>query len=537
MAPPAESLPARPGPDTGPGAPAPRPDRGVLSLALLALALVCLPLGLFPQAAGPVVLDLYDWTASNLGLLYQWFAIATILLLLWLAFGRYGRVRLGAEPPEFPTFHLVAMLFCSGVGAGLLFWSTIEWVSYYESPPLGVAPRSTEAIEWAAAYGLFHWGVGAWSLYALPTIAIAYPYYVKKVPFLRASTSCHSLLGPRGESGPLARCIDLLFVIALLGGAGTSLGFSAPMLAAAIAKAFGLEATVGLELAGVAFCAGLFGVSSYLGLERGMQRLSDLNVWLAFALVAYVLLVGPTTFLLRMGTDSIGFMFDRLIRMMTWTDPVERTGFVESWTIFYWAWWVAYGPFVGLFVTRISRGRTIREVILSMLCYGSLGGWAFFIALGDYALHLELHGILSVTGIVAGQGRAEAIAEVIGSLPLAGLSLAAFALLGIVFAATTYDSAAYALAASATARLRAGQHPARGHRLFWASVLGVLPALLIWVGSHQPGDPLRVVLSAALVSSFPLIFVGVAMAVALVRSLREERLVRQDADPWRGTGT
>jgi BCCT family betaine/carnitine transporter len=511
------------GPERERGVPAPSLDRPVFGLAVVAVVGVCLPLGLLPEQAGPFVTAVYDWTTSNLGLFYQWFAIGVIVFLVWLAFGRHGDVRLGDadDAPEFSTFSWVGMLFCAGVGAGLLYWAGIEWVAYYEKPPLGVAPRSTEAVEWAAAYGLFHWGPTAWALYALPTIAIAYPYYVKRVPFLRASTSCHALLGARGENGPLARAIDLLFMIALLGGAGTSLGFSTPMITSVLGELFGLEASVGLQLGVVALCVSLFGASAYLGLARGIKRLSDFNVLLALAFIAFVICVGPTLFILRLGTDSIGLMFDQMLRMITWTDPVERTGFVESWTIFYWAWWIAYGPFVGLFVTRISRGRTIRQVILSMVVFGSLGAWAFYLAVGNYAIYLELEGILSVTGIVAEAGRSQAIAEVIGSLPLRGLALSMFAVISIVFAATTYDSASYSLAAAATSNLSPGDNPGRGHRLFWAGALGVLPGVLIYVGSRQAGDPLQVVLSAALITSLPLLFVGVAMAYSLVRSLRE----------------
>jgi BCCT family betaine/carnitine transporter len=279
--------------------------------------------------------------------------------------------------------------------------------------------------------------------------------------------------------------------------------------------------SLGLQLAVVILCVGLFGLSVYLGLEKGIKRLSDLNVVLALLLIAYVVAVGPTLFILRMGTDSIGFLLHHTVRMLTWTDPIDRSGFVESWTLFYWAWWIAYGPFVGLFVTRISRGRTIRQVILNMVVFGSLGGWAFFIAVGDYALHLELEGLLSVTGIIAAEGRAAAIAQVIGSLPLRGLALAVFGVVSLIFAATTYDSASYSLAAAATSDLGPGADPGRGHRVFWALALGVLPAVLIYARSRMGGDPLQVVLSAALVASLPLLGVGVAMGVSLVRSLRD----------------
>ena len=174
-----------------------RIDRVLFFTAAAAAIAVCIPLGLFPDQAGPFVSDLYDWIATNLGVFYQLFAISTIVFLIWLTFQPFGKVRLGGdgEGPEFSTFSWVGMLFCAGTGATLLVWSGVEWAFYIDSPPFGAVPRSAEAIEWAASYGPFHWGIPAWCFYALPTIAIAYPYYVKKVPRLRASTSLHAILG------------------------------------------------------------------------------------------------------------------------------------------------------------------------------------------------------------------------------------------------------------------------------------------------------------------------------------------------------
>jgi betaine/carnitine transporter, BCCT family len=491
-------------------------DRTVFGLAVLAILVVCLPIALFPEATGPAIDHIYGWIATNLGIFYQLFAIAATIVLAYLAFGPYGHYRLGADDdrPEFSTISWVGMLFCAGVGAGLLYWAPAEWALYYVAPPYGVAPRSTAAIEWATAYGLFHWGMVPWALYALPTIAIAYPYYVGHASFLRASTACHAVLGARGENSAIGRAIDLIFMIALLGGAGTSLGLATPMIASILAKLFGTESSLALELGVVAVCVALFALSAYLGIEKGIKRLSDINVVLALGFVGFVTLVGPTLFILKMGVDSIGFMLANAVRMITWTDPIEHTGFVENWTVFYWAWWIAYGPFVGLFVTRISRGRTIREVIVNMIVLGSIGGWLFYIAVGHYALHLELAGLLPVTEIMAKEGQARAITEIIAALPLSSLALAAFALVTIIFAATTYDSASYTLAASATSNLAPGDNPSRGHRLFWAAALGALPAVLMLVGG------LKVMQSASLVASLPLLLVGVAMIYSLFKSLR-----------------
>ena len=187
-----------------------------------------------PERAGPVVENVYNWISSNLGILYQWFGIGTIIYLLWLSLGRYGHIRLGGheEKPDFSTFSWAGMLFCAGTGASLLVWAGVEWAYYIDAPPYGAAPRSAEAIAWASAYGPFHWGITAWCFYALPTIAIAYPYYVKNVPHLRASTALHSILGASGENSSAGRAVDLAIMIALIGGAGTSLGVIAPTIAA-----------------------------------------------------------------------------------------------------------------------------------------------------------------------------------------------------------------------------------------------------------------------------------------------------------------
>lgn len=494
----------------------PRIDRILFFAAASAAIAVCIPLGLFPDQANQFVSELYDWVASNLGVFYQAFAIGTIGFLAWLAFGPYGDVRLGGsgEKPDYPTFSWVGMLFCAGTGASLLVWSGVEWAFYYDAPPMGAEPRSAEAIEWAAAYGPFHWGFVAWAFYALPTVAISYPFYVKKVSHLRASTSLHAILGASGENSAIGRAVDLAAMIALLGGAGTSLGVIAPTIAASTAELLGLQTSFTLEMAVMAVCIGLFGISVYLGIDRGIRRLSDLNVYLILGLLGFILVFGPTLFILKTSVNTLGFMMQNVIRMITWTDPVERSGFVESWTIFYWAWWIAFALPIGVFVTRISRGRTIRQVILSMLCFGSAGCWVFYFILGNYSLSLELSNTFSVTQSLADHGMYVTVENIVSTLPFGAWALALFVLVSVISVATTYDSASYTLASTATAELKEGDNPARWHRLFWALILGLLPVFMMFVGG------LQIIRSGVLLASVPLLFVGVAMAVSLVQSLR-----------------
>ena len=491
------------------------PSFGLCAFILLAASV---PLFAYPGESEAVLEALYGFIASEFGILYLLASVAAIGFLLWLALSRFGKARLGEadELPEFREISWVGMLFCAGVGAGLLYWCATEWAYYYDAPPFAAEPRSVEAQEWASTYGLFHWGFTAWAFYCLPAVAIAYPYYRKKLDILRFSVSCHWFLKDN-DHGPLARSIDFLFMIALLGGAASSLGFSTPMIAACIAWLFDIDPGDTLEIAVVGLCIVLFALSVWLGLKKGIKRLSDINVLLAFGLLLFILVVGPTAFLLKTSLNSVGLMADNFLRMSFWTDPFTESGFVESWTIFYWAWWIAFAPYVGLFVTRISRGRTIRQVIFGMLIWGSLGSWLFYMVMGNYAMFLELSGQVDFTGIMKSVNGSAAIVATLEQLPLAGVVIAVFSLISIIFAATTYDSASYTLASSATLHLKAGDDPARWHRVFWAFALGLLPvALMLLEGNLRP---IQVIL---LIVSLPILLVGIAMSVSLVRTLRAD---------------
>lgn len=495
----------------------PEIDRPIFGITLIVLLAMSIPLGLAPDRSSAIIDSLYDSLSRQFGVVYLWAGLAAFVFLVTLALGRFGRVRLGApgEPPEFSSGSWASMMFCAGVASGLFYWGIIEWAYHIDAPPFGLEPGSAEAIEWAVTYGIFHWGPTGWAIYCVPAVALSYAYFVRRRPYLRTSAACHALLGARAD-GMAGRLIDLLFMVGLLGGAGTSLGLGTPLVTAGIGRLTGLHDSFALKAAIIVVCTLLFGVSVYIGLERGIKRLSNLNTIAAFVILAFILVAGPTLFILRMGTNSIGLLLTQFIRMNTWTDALGRSGFVESWTVFYWSWWIAFAPFMGIFVARISRGRTLREVIFGMLGYGSAGCAIFYVILGNYGLHLQLEGLLPVTEILREQGAPAAIAAILSSLPFGRLALGSFCLVAVVFLATTYDSASYTLASSATRRLPIGGHPARWHRLFWAFALGILPVSLMFIGG------LKALQTASLVVSLPLLVVMVMMAVSLLRSLHED---------------
>lgn len=492
-------------------------DWPMFAITLVILLIACVPLAMAPERGAEIINGVYSFVTQNFGVFLLWSSIGFLVFVLFLAFGRYGRVKLGEanEPPEFSEGSWASMVFCAGVASGLFYWATIEWAYYFDAPPFGLTPGSTEAIEWGATYGMFHWGISGWAIYSLPAVALGYSYFVRRRPVLRLSAACRPLIGDRAD-GKTGKLIDLLYMVGLLGGAGTSLGLGTPMIASGISRLSGVEVSFKLKLFIMFVCTLMFATSVYFGLKRGIKRLSNINTVGAFVILLFILVAGPTLFIFKMGTNSVGLMLSNLVRMHTWTDPTGNSGFVEKWTIFYWAWWIAYAPFMGLFVARISRGRTIRQVILGMLGYGSLGCWLYYIVLGNYALNLQLTDLLPVTEILKREGAPQAITAVIASLPAGRIVLAAFCVVSTIFLATTLDSASYTLASNASRRLEIGRDPARWHRLFWAFAVGLLPAALMLVGG------LKALQTASLVVSLPLLVVEVMMAVSLFKCLRED---------------
>lgn len=485
-----------------------------ISTAII-IAGVCIPLILFPEAGARSVGTAFDFVTTRFGVFYIWSASAAVAFLLWLALGRHGRVRLGPEGcrPDYSTFSWAAMLFCGGIGSTVLYWGTIEWAYYYQSPPFDEAPGSTAAIQWAMSYPIFHWGITGWAFYCIPAIAMGHAYHVQNQLSLRVSTACRAAIGTHAD-GVLGRALDLVFMVGLVGAAATGVGLSAPLVTASISRFADVPEEFYMSLVAVLLGTLLFAGSVYAGLDRGIRRLSSLNVILALLFLGFVLIAGPTLFLLKAGTDAVGFAVQNFVRMMTWTDSLTDSGFVESWTIFYWAWWLALGPFMGIFVSKISRGRTIREMVFGMLGYGSLGCMLFFAVLGNYALYVQLEDLTPVLDTLNERGASAAIVDVLVSLPSGRWLLPYFAAICLIFMATTYDSASYTLASCATRRLPADSHPARWNRVFWALSLGLVPITLLILGG------LRSLQTAAVVVSLPLILVGILMSVSLVKGLR-----------------
>ena len=496
--------------------PAERLDRKVFTIAIAVLAAFSLAMVLFPDGSRLSANAALSWLTNRLGWFYLMAGMAPLVMASWLAFGRYGDVLLGpeGEPPEYSTPSWIAMMFTASMGAGLIAWGFAEPIFYLETPPFGIEPHSDLAYEFAHMYPIYHWGIVPWAIYCLPAIPIAYMLFVDNRQSLKISDACDHVLPERGRS--LYRTvIDIFVVLGVVGGVATSLGFGVPLSASLASQLLGVPDNFITQGAVILVMTAVFGTSAYRGLKRGIKILADLNLWLMYFVMAFVLLLGPTIYTLSLSMNSVGLMLDNFFRISFWTDPVSKSGFPEAWTVFYWAWWLAYAPMMGLFFGRISKGRTIRQVVLGIIGFGALGTFLFLSIAGALVLHLQSSGLLDAAAIINEQGMGPLVAQVIAELPFKELILSVVAVLSIIFYATTFDSAAYVLASICTHDLAPHREPAAGIRLIWALGLGLTAVGLMMVNAMDT------VKSMSVVSSLPVIPILVLMCFGLYRSLND----------------
>lgn len=497
--------------------PVPSIDWTIFTPSILLVTVIAVGMISYPDAGTELARSAMDFVTGKLGWLYLSVGAAAFVFSGWLIFGPYAKVVLGTpgEPPEYSDLHWIAMMFTAGVGASLIAWGVAEPIHYLQTPPFGIEPHSSQAAEWAHMYPMFHWGIIPWIFYAIPTVPVAYMLYVRRVPTMKVSDTCEGALPVRGRQS-LGKLIDIIIALGIVGGTATSLGLGVPLVSAFVAELFGIPDILTTKIIVLVTWTLLFGASAYRGLKKGIKILADINLVLAGIALLFILLAGPTLFILSMTVNSVGLLFDNFVRMSLWMDPIDKSGFTEAWTVFYWAWWIAFAAFIALFFGRISRGRTIRQVVVGVIGWGSLGTWVFLAIIGGYSIFLEVSGQLPVSDILTEQGMSVVNAKVIAHLPFGKVALSIFIVLSIVFYATTLDSAAYTVASVCSRDLHNDEEPPRISRLVWAFALALLALALVVT------DNVQIVQSSTVLTSVPVIPVIFLMCISLVRWLRED---------------
>lgn len=495
--------------------------------SLLLIVGVVIGLLLFQEQAA----TLFDRIRSAITYGFSWYYVLIAALFLffnaWLAFSRFGRIRLGRqdERPEFGYFSWFAMVFSAGQGIGLIFWSIAEPMFHMQGNPFSTTAMSAEAAESAMRITFFHWGLHAWSIYCIVALALAYAAFRKDLPLTIRST-LRPLFG-RHMDGPWGHAVDILAILATIFGVATSLGLGAQQINAGLSRLLGLDSTVLVQLCLIGLITLVAVASAVSGVNRGVKRLSELNIILSIVLILFFFIWGPSRYLVMSLIDATGDYLAHFIEMSFWMDaskqdPAAWEGWKSSWqgwwTVFYWGWWLSWAPFVGVFIARVSRGRTIREFILGVILVPSLMTFVWIAAFGGTAVSNELFDQGGIATAVS-KDVASAFFATVDSMSLDWLGTVALwlgTLLVATYFITSADSATLVLT---TIMSHGGIHPAKRHRVFWGGLQGVVAAVLLVVGGTASLATLQ---TAAIASALPFSLIMLLMCWSLTKALHEE---------------
>jgi len=364
-------------------------DSPLFWLNTIALVAICFLAIFFTDQFSAFWNGLQSFLTATFGWFYTLVIAATLVFCFYLAFSKYGTLRLGKddEKPEYSTFTWVAMLFSAGIGVGVYFWGVAEPMYHYMQTPYLAEPGTPEAMAQGLAITFFHWGIHGWAPYALVGLGIGFAAYRLGKP-LSFSSSLYGLMGDKIH-GPWGKVLDFLCAFATVAGLSTSIGMGVLSLSYVVSKLFGLENSVTVNLGVMVAIFIFYAFSTTAGIKKGMARVSSINVYICFGVALFVLIFGPTRFLINLFMDSMGQYIQYMPFMTFWSDSVNQTGWLGWWTIFYWAWWLAWTPFVGGFLARISRGRTLKQYLLGAIIFPSMILIIWFNIMGGTGIHLQ----------------------------------------------------------------------------------------------------------------------------------------------------
>ena len=490
-------------------------DKPIAIVCIILVAIFVLFMCLKPDATLNAVNTVFDAVTAVMGVPILWFVFIGLFLALYLALSKHGNVKLGEGEPEFSMFSYIAMMMCAALAATAVYYSFVEWSFYYADPAFGLEPYSQEAAELSLPYAFFHWGFSVQVIFVLTAVSLSYAYHVRKVPVLRISAVCEAMMGNFKYKKPLGKVIDALTILSIVGGMGVSLGVGVPLISAGIGKIFGIEVTFTINVIVLVLVAVVFSITSIVGIEKGMKKLSDWTMYVAIFLIAFIFICGPTQFIFKNLTQSVGTMLSNYVDMSLYTDPIRNSGFPEINTIFLFTLALNYAALMGIFITKISKGRTIREMILTCLGGISVGTWIMFGINGGFGLNAELTGEFALSKAANPQS---GLFDLLGTLPGGSMIIPIiFTLVTLGFLATSMDSASFTLAASATKKLDENGNPNSKFRLVWCVVLALVPLSIMFAGA--PFDAIKTI---CIVLSVPFFFIIIGMLVGLFRWFKED---------------
>ncbi|MEU8541502.1 BCCT family transporter [Streptomyces sp. NPDC048717] len=456
-----------------------------------------------------------DWVLANFAWLFVSAADIFLVLCLVIAVSRFGRIRLGADDskPEFTNMAWIAMMFSAGMGIGLMFYGVGEPLQHFLTPPpaSGVAPRTGDAARTALEYSFFHWTFTPWAIYGITGLALAYAGF-RKGRGNTLSSAFVPLLGPRRTASWPGRAIDLLAVFATVFGTATSLGLGALQVAEGLHLTAGVKDSTATELLIIVVLSAAFVLSAFSGLNKGVKWLSTMNVVLAAVMAAFVFVVGPTVYILDTIPASLGGYLNDLLPMASRTGAFSDRTWLGAWTIFYWAWWLSWAPFVGTFIARISHGRTVREFLAGVLLVPSGATVIWFCVMGGTAIRLESTGAADLASSVK-DGAEASLFAMLDALPIGTITSYVAMLLVMTYFVTSADSASLVMGSLTS---RGALHPPTWLVVVWGVLMAAVAAVLLVAGG------LSSLQTATILVALPFVLVMLALCWALLKELRED---------------
>lgn len=485
-------------------------------IGVLSVVMMC-----FPEGSQNAVQQLRNIFVNDFGFFYILLGLAMILIAVGVAFSKYGSIKLGnLEKPRYSTFSWGAMIFTSTMAADILYWSLIEWSYYYTSTPFAMENMtSAQKQDWASAFPLFHWGPIPWAFYILPACAYGYMMFVKNRKRQTLSEACRPILKGQTDKG-LGRFIDIFAIVGLLAGTATTFSLATPLLSEAVGAIFNIEATTMTSIV-ILMLIGLVFIVAVLKGMKAISYLANICVVIFVVLLAIFFLCGPKIYIIETAITSIGTVVNNFFQMSTWMDPLRAsgsggTGFPQDWTIFYWAYWIAWFVATPFFIARISEGRTIKQTILGGLSCGLLGTYTSFSVFGNYGLHLQTSGKVDIAGMIAaGEAPAKVILQIFDQLPITKIALVVLIFAMIAFYASTFDAITLVVASYSEKNQDANKEPRKKLRAFWSVVFLLLPVALMFSDST-----LSSLQTISIVAAFPLGIIMIMVVVSFFKELK-----------------
>ena len=467
---------------------------------------------IFPEQLTGITSQLFGFITNDLGWFYLATVLGVLLFSLYLAFSRFGKIRLGNDDdrPEYSNFSWFAMLFSAGMGIGLVFWGVAEPIFHYAQPPMGITPSSTESAMMAFRYAFLHWGFHPWAIYAIVGLALAYVTFRKKLPCLISST-LYPLLGEKSK-GPVGHVIDILALILTVIGVATSLGMGALQVNGGLNTLFNIPNNITIQVIIIIVITVLFLISATTGLDKGIKILSNTNIIIAVLLLLFVFLFGPSVFIIDTFFVSLSGYIQNILPMSLALSPFEKDPWIGTWTIFYWAWWLSWGPFVGTFIARISKGRTVKEFILGVVILPATFCCLWFTVFGGTALYFEIFEGIDIVATVTNDVTVGLFAT-LAHLPLGNIASFVATILIITFFVTSADSATFVIGMFS----RQGDlNPDNKIKIIWGAILSLMAIVLLFSGG------LVAMRNTSIIMALPFLIIIILMCVAIYKAFANE---------------